>query len=170
MRDRTARKPDRTADGGLLLVENSWITAAPLTVVPYANFFYGWDRPQSVARAGSLRRNLAQHRNQLRYRRTERLSHAGHDRRRHGRRLDRRRFDRRRLGPSTALGTEFLTPHGRQTPQCPAISTRSVPGINFRFPTHAASFRRHARLARRRRGRVRHADGISLEVLVQLRI
>ncbi|WP_199773689.1 hypothetical protein [Stieleria maiorica] len=43
---------DRTADGGLLLVENSWITAAPLTVVPYANFFYGWDRPQSVARAG----------------------------------------------------------------------------------------------------------------------
>ncbi|WP_372894549.1 hypothetical protein [Stieleria sp.] len=45
-------KADRTADGGLLLVENSWITAAPLTVVPYANFFYGWDRPQSVARAG----------------------------------------------------------------------------------------------------------------------
>ena len=27
-------------------------TAAPLTVVPYANFFVGWDRPQSVARAG----------------------------------------------------------------------------------------------------------------------
>lgn len=42
----------RTADGVLLLVENSWITAAPLTVVPYANFFVGWDRPQSVARAG----------------------------------------------------------------------------------------------------------------------
>lgn len=45
-------KADRTADGGLLLVENSLITAAPLTVVPYANFFYGWNRPQSVARAG----------------------------------------------------------------------------------------------------------------------
>ena len=43
---------DRTADGVLLLVENSWITASPLTVVPYANFFVGWDRPQSVARAG----------------------------------------------------------------------------------------------------------------------
>ncbi len=43
---------DRTADGALLLVENSWITASSLTVVPYANFFYGWDRPQSVARAG----------------------------------------------------------------------------------------------------------------------
>ena len=45
-------REDRTADGTLLLVENSWITAKPLTVVPYANFFVGWDRPQSVARAG----------------------------------------------------------------------------------------------------------------------
>jgi hypothetical protein len=45
-------KAARTADGVLLLVENSWITASPLTVVPYANFFVGWDRPQSVARAG----------------------------------------------------------------------------------------------------------------------
>ena len=45
-------KNSRTADGGILLLENSWITAKPLTVVPYANFFYGWDRPQSVARAG----------------------------------------------------------------------------------------------------------------------
>ncbi|TWU48531.1 hypothetical protein Poly51_44310 [Rubripirellula tenax] len=45
-------KADRTADGGLFLFENSLITANPLTVVPYANFFYGWDRPQSVARAG----------------------------------------------------------------------------------------------------------------------
>ncbi len=43
---------DKTADGVLLLVENSWITRWPLTVVPYANFFVGWDRPQSVARAG----------------------------------------------------------------------------------------------------------------------
>jgi hypothetical protein len=42
----------RTADGVLLLVENSWITASPLRFVPYANFFVGWDRPQSVARAG----------------------------------------------------------------------------------------------------------------------
>ncbi|WP_218933937.1 hypothetical protein [Rubripirellula lacrimiformis] len=44
---------DRTADGALLLVENSWITSTPLTVVPYANLFVGWDRPQSVARAGA---------------------------------------------------------------------------------------------------------------------
>ncbi|MFK8114580.1 MAG: hypothetical protein AB8B91_20430 [Rubripirellula sp.] len=43
---------ERTADGALLLVENSWITSSPLTFVPYANFFVGWDRPQSVARAG----------------------------------------------------------------------------------------------------------------------
>lgn len=42
-----------TAGGVLLLVENSWITASPLTVVYYANFFVGWDRPQSVKRAGS---------------------------------------------------------------------------------------------------------------------
>ena len=45
-------RANRTADGVLLLVENSWITHAPLTIVPYANFFIGWDRPQSVARAG----------------------------------------------------------------------------------------------------------------------
>ncbi|WP_442506410.1 hypothetical protein SH528x_005253 [Novipirellula sp. SH528] len=53
-------KDERTADGALLLVENSWITANPLTFVPYANFFYGWDRPQSVARAagsGGILRN-----------------------------------------------------------------------------------------------------------------
>ena len=42
----------RTADGALLLFENSWITSTPLTFVPYMNFFVGWDRPQSVARAG----------------------------------------------------------------------------------------------------------------------
>ncbi|MEO1527901.1 MAG: hypothetical protein AAFX06_20915 [Planctomycetota bacterium] len=42
----------RTADGGLLLFESSWITASPLRFVPYVNVFYGWDRPQSVARAG----------------------------------------------------------------------------------------------------------------------
>ncbi|TWT94252.1 hypothetical protein Pla100_38620 [Neorhodopirellula pilleata] len=45
-------KDDRTADGGIFLWENSLITAAPLTVVPYLNMFYGWGRPQSVARAG----------------------------------------------------------------------------------------------------------------------
>lgn len=45
-------RADRTADGTLLLVENSWITSAPLTFVPYANFFAGFGSPQSVARAG----------------------------------------------------------------------------------------------------------------------
>lgn len=43
---------ERTADGALLLVENSLVTASPLRVVPYLNLFVGWDRPQSVARAG----------------------------------------------------------------------------------------------------------------------
>jgi len=45
-------KSDRTADGVLLLVENSLVTPEPLTFVPYCNLFAGWDRPQSVARAG----------------------------------------------------------------------------------------------------------------------
>lgn len=42
----------RTADGGLLLIENSLITSHPSTVVPYFNCFVGSGRPQSVARAG----------------------------------------------------------------------------------------------------------------------
>lgn len=41
----------RTADGFLLLVENSLVTRMPTTLVPYVNLFYGKDSPQSVARA-----------------------------------------------------------------------------------------------------------------------
>lgn len=41
----------RTADGHMLLFENSLITAAPNTLVPYLNFFYGQGRTQSLARA-----------------------------------------------------------------------------------------------------------------------
>ncbi len=47
----TAAGPN-TADGLLLLLENSLITAHPATLVPYFNLFAGFDRPQSVARAG----------------------------------------------------------------------------------------------------------------------
>ncbi len=43
---------DRTADGTLLLVENAFRTSKATTVIPYANFFYGLRRTQSVARAG----------------------------------------------------------------------------------------------------------------------
>ena len=43
---------DETADGVLLLWENSLITSSPYTCVPYFNFFVGFGRPQSVARAG----------------------------------------------------------------------------------------------------------------------
>ena len=49
-----------TADGVLLLSENSLITGAPSTVVPYFNLFAGFDRPQSAARAvqaGGVLRN-----------------------------------------------------------------------------------------------------------------
>lgn len=42
----------QTADGHLLIIENSLISAAPNTFVPYCNFFYGQGRPQSLARAG----------------------------------------------------------------------------------------------------------------------
>ena len=41
----------RTANGTLLLIENSLVTRRPLTYVPYVNLFFGHDRPQSVARA-----------------------------------------------------------------------------------------------------------------------
>ncbi|MEQ1826587.1 MAG: hypothetical protein ABL921_11605 [Pirellula sp.] len=43
----------RSADGGLLLFENSLISSQPSTLVPYWNFFVGSGRPQSVARAGN---------------------------------------------------------------------------------------------------------------------
>lgn len=40
----------QTADGFALLVENSLITHLPSTLVPYGNFFVGFDRPQALAR------------------------------------------------------------------------------------------------------------------------
>lgn len=40
-----------TANGSLLLIENSFITSSPSTLVPYLNLFFGHDHPQSVARA-----------------------------------------------------------------------------------------------------------------------
>lgn len=43
----------QTADGWLVLVENSLVTSKPSTLVPYVNAWYGSDRPQSVARAGA---------------------------------------------------------------------------------------------------------------------
>lgn len=43
---------NRSADGALLLFENSLISSQPSTIVPYWNFFVGNGRPQSVARAG----------------------------------------------------------------------------------------------------------------------
>ena len=43
---------ERTADGYLIIVENSLISSSPNTFVPYCNLWYGSGRPQSVARAG----------------------------------------------------------------------------------------------------------------------
>lgn len=42
----------QTADGQLFLFESSLITRCPSRVVPYFNLFAGFDRPQSLARAG----------------------------------------------------------------------------------------------------------------------
>ncbi len=44
---------ENTADGVLLLSENSLISANPYTVLPYLNLFAGFDRPQSAARAAA---------------------------------------------------------------------------------------------------------------------
>lgn len=40
----------KTADGVLLLVENSFYRSNPVTLVPYVNLFAGFDSPQSLAR------------------------------------------------------------------------------------------------------------------------
>jgi hypothetical protein len=40
-----------TANGTLLLIENSFVTSKPSTLVPYLNMFIGSGNPQSVARA-----------------------------------------------------------------------------------------------------------------------
>jgi len=47
-------KNQRTADGVLLLVENSLLTQNPYRVVPYVNFFAGFGRPQPAARAAAF--------------------------------------------------------------------------------------------------------------------
>lgn len=50
----------QTADGFIILIENSLITSKPSTVVPYFNFFAGFDKPQSLARdagAGGILKN-----------------------------------------------------------------------------------------------------------------
>jgi len=44
---------DRTAEGVLLIAENSFLTPWPYNVIPYVNMWAGFDDPQSVARAGA---------------------------------------------------------------------------------------------------------------------
>ena len=44
---------DRTAQGLLLIAENSFLSPWPYNVVPYVNTWVGFDDPQSVARAGA---------------------------------------------------------------------------------------------------------------------
>lgn len=50
----------KSADGVLLLIENSFLTGKPSTLVPYVNLWYGLDSPQSLARdpgAGGILKN-----------------------------------------------------------------------------------------------------------------
>lgn len=52
---------EETAEGVLLLSENAFITHLPLTLIPYANFWFGYDATQSAARnaaAGGVLRNV----------------------------------------------------------------------------------------------------------------
>ena len=51
----------QTADGYMLIIENSLITSLPSTLVPYFNMFVGFDRPQSLVRdagAGGITKNI----------------------------------------------------------------------------------------------------------------
>ena len=47
----------QTADGVIVLLENSLITKLPSTYIPYLNLFAGFDRPQSAARADGILKN-----------------------------------------------------------------------------------------------------------------
>lgn len=58
--DPGANRP-KTADGYMVVAENSWITSKPYTYVPYANFFYAHGTVQSLARdpgAGGPLKNI----------------------------------------------------------------------------------------------------------------
>ncbi len=44
---------DRTANGVLVIAENSFLTRWPYNVIPYVNLWAGFDDPHSVARAGA---------------------------------------------------------------------------------------------------------------------
>lgn len=46
-----------TGKGYALLLETSWNTSKPYTVIPYANFFLGIDRPQALASGDGLLKN-----------------------------------------------------------------------------------------------------------------
>ncbi len=51
----------KTADGTLFVLENSFITSMPSTLVPYMNLFYGKGKPQSASRAvdaGGILKNV----------------------------------------------------------------------------------------------------------------
>ncbi len=52
-----ANNQEQTVDGFALLVENSFITHKPSTLIPYANFFVGIDKPAPLIDATGLLKN-----------------------------------------------------------------------------------------------------------------
>lgn len=54
---RMLRVNGETANGFMVLLENSFITRRPSHVVPYLNLFYGHDQPQALARNQGLLKN-----------------------------------------------------------------------------------------------------------------
>lgn len=55
--DKPGIDDSKTADGHLFLLETSWHTKLPYTLVPYANFWLGYDKPQALAHQGSIIQN-----------------------------------------------------------------------------------------------------------------
>lgn len=52
-----AENRQQTADGTVLLMENSWVTSLPETLVPYFNFWIGFDRPQPLVDDSGVLKN-----------------------------------------------------------------------------------------------------------------
>jgi hypothetical protein len=141
---------DRTADGALLLVENSWITSTPLTLVPYANFFVGWDRPQSVARAGvsgGILRNTGINFDTDGLNGFATLDPTGHDTAGGSLGVDLIGDD---LDRQLLLEATYLTPHGDGNPLVP--KDQFALGTRYQFPISHRSLLRFDAMHGWRRG------------------
>ena len=53
----TDAKGNKSANGALFLLETSWMTRKPYTLIPYANLFCGIDKPQGLAKNNGILAN-----------------------------------------------------------------------------------------------------------------